>query len=249
MLHILTIHFKDRWVDIQRKNLKKYINEPYKIYTRLGENFEQHKGKFDGAIEGQGHWTASMKLLLNFIKENAQPEDKVLLLDSDAFPIAPITDFLDTKLKTYPFIACQEPQHEWDTTYKIPHPMFMLFKAKHILQEDLGYYLSNIIQDKNNNWWGGVIKWMEKNNYDYYPITRSNKINLHPLYFGVYENLIYHHWAGSRTMITRQDRIKHKQSKDLSLEAIAEKNHQMSDRVFKQITDEQDVIMNYFKGN
>ena len=105
MLHILTIHFKDRWVDIQRKNLKKYINEPYKIYTRLGENFEQHKGKFDGAIEGQGHWTASMKLLLNFIKENAQPEDKVLLLDSDAFPIAPITDFLDTKLKTYPFIA------------------------------------------------------------------------------------------------------------------------------------------------
>ena len=24
---------------------------------------------------------------------------------------------------------------------------------------------SNIIKDKYNNWWGGVIKWMEKNNY------------------------------------------------------------------------------------
>ena len=76
MLHILTIHFKDKWVDIQKENLKKYISEPYKVYTRLGENFEQHKDKFDGAIEGQGHWTASMKLLLNFITEMLNPKIK-----------------------------------------------------------------------------------------------------------------------------------------------------------------------------
>jgi len=131
----------------------------------------------------------------------------------------------------------------------------MLFKAKHILQGDLSHYLSNIIKDKYNNWWGGVIEWMKKHNYEYYPITRSNKVNLHPLYFGIYEDLIYHHWAGSRRMITRQDRIKHKQlggdgfKEDESLRRIAEENHQTSNEVFEQITHQQDTIMNYFMGN
>ena len=254
MLHILTIHFKDKWVDIQKKQLKKYINEDYKVYTRLGENYNQHKDKFDGAIEGQGHWTESMGLLLKFVNENAKDGDKVLLLDSDAFPIAPISDFLDEKLKEYPFVSCQEPQHEWDTNYKIPHPMFMLFDAKHILQGDLSHYLSNIIKDPSGNWWGGVIEWMNKNKYDYYPIVRSNKTNLHPLYFGIYENLIYHHWAGSRRMITRADRLKHKREggdgyNGPGIERIAEENHKMSNDIFEQITHQCETIMSYLMGN
>ena len=253
MLHILTIHFKDKWVDIQKRQLKKYISEDYKVYTRLGENYDKHKDKFDGAIEGQGHWTESMGLLLKFINENAKVGDKVLLLDSDAFPIAPISDFLQEKLNDYPFVSCQEPQHEWDTNYKIPHPMFMLFDAKHILEGDLSHYLSKIIKDKYGNWWGGVIEWMKKNN-DYYPIVRSNKINLHPLYFGIYENLIYHHWAGSRRMITRQDRIKQTGQvnvyrEDSKLEQIASENHKMSNDIFEQITNQCEIIMDYLMGN
>ena len=109
MVHILTIHFKDKWIDIQKRNLEKYLSEPYKVYSRIGENFELHRDKFDGAIEGKGHWTESMKLLLDFVRDNAQPNDKVLLLDSDAFPIAPITEFLNEKLESYPFVSCQEP--------------------------------------------------------------------------------------------------------------------------------------------
>ena len=55
---------------------------------------------------------------------------------------------------------------------------------------------------------GGVLsamKWIKENNYREGVLIRSNKINLHPLYFGIYNNLIYHHWAGSRKMITRRD--------------------------------------------
>ena len=161
---------------------------------------------------------------------------------------------MDKKLKEYPFVSCQEPQHEWDTNYKIPHPMFMLFDAKHILEGDLSHYLSKIIKDKYGNWWGGVIEWMKKNNYDYYPIVRSNKINLHPLYFGIYENLIYHHWAGSRRMITRQDRIKQTGQvnvyrEDSKLEQIASENHKMSNDIFEQITNQCEIIMDYLMGN
>ena len=68
MIHILTIHYKDKWVDIQKKQLEKFVDEEYKVYTRLGENYDEHKDKFDGALDGSGHWTESMKLLLDFIK-------------------------------------------------------------------------------------------------------------------------------------------------------------------------------------
>ena len=131
--------------------------------------------------------------------------------------------------------------------------MFMLFDAKHILQGDLSHYLSNIIKDPSGNWWGGVIEWMKKNKYDYYPIVRSNKTNLHPLYFGIYENLIYHHWAGSRRMITRADRLRHKREggdgySSPGIDIIAEENHKISNSVFEQITNQCETIMNYLMG-
>ena len=44
--------------------------------------------------------------------------------------------------------------HEWDRDplYYIPHPMFMMFEAKHILEDNLTEYLREFIQDKNDNW-------------------------------------------------------------------------------------------------
>ena len=213
MLYILTIHYKDKWVDIQKRELQKYLNEDYKVFTRLGENFEEHKDKFDGVIEGQGHWTESMGLLLKLIKKEVKSDDKILLIDSDAFPISnQISYFFEAALNEFEFVSCQEPKHEWDDEYKIPHPMFMLFRAKHILNNNLDEYLSNIHIDLSGNWWGGAIHWIIKNKYSYFAMKRSNKINLHPLYFGVYNNLIYHHWAGSRKMITRRDRLANNKS-------------------------------------
>ncbi len=248
MIHILTIHYKDKWVDIQKKQLEKFIDEDYKVYTRLGENHDKHNDKFDGALDGAGHWTESMKLLLDFIHKNAKSDDKVLLLDSDAFPIKPISSFLNEKLKDYPFVSCQEPEHEIDNTRKIPHPMFMLFEAKHILEGDLEDYLNRIIDDGTGTWWGGVISWLHRNGYEYYPIERSNKINLHPLYFGVYGDIIYHHWAGSRKMITRPDRRRATKSGE-DIDTIAEENHKISESVFEQIESQIDTFMDYLMGN
>ena len=37
MLHILTLHLSDKWVDIQKRELARFISEPYKVYARLGE--------------------------------------------------------------------------------------------------------------------------------------------------------------------------------------------------------------------
>ena len=40
---------------------------------------------------------------------------------------------------------------------------------------------------------------------DWLPLLRSNKVNLHPLYFGIYGGAIYHHGAGFRESACRLD--------------------------------------------
>ena len=37
MLHILTLHLGDKWIDIQKRELARFISEPYKVYARLGD--------------------------------------------------------------------------------------------------------------------------------------------------------------------------------------------------------------------
>tara|TARA_B100000029_G_scaffold75958_1_gene67713 strand:+ start:715 stop:1860 length:1146 start_codon:yes stop_codon:yes gene_type:complete len=291
VLYILTLHLGDKWIDIQKRQIERFVKEPYKVFARLGDHpkdgegwkyelddkkerisgskytdttitYDKHKDKFDGAIPGAQHWVHSMGKLIDYLMMNQElkPTDKILLLDSDAFPIAPISDFLEERLKEYPFVSAQEPMHEWDRDplYLIPHPMFMMFEAKHILEDNLTDYLREFVQDKNNNWWGGVIQWLSERKYKYYALTRSNKVNLHPLYFAIYDNLIYHHWAGSRNMITRPDRLRVGQTADETttpdqqkrLEEIALENSKISNAVFEKIEDEKEIdkMMEYFKG-
>ena len=166
MLHILTLHLGDKWIDIQKKQIERFISEPYKIYARLGDGgdgkekwkyesddkgnkitgskyidttvvYDKHKDKYDGAISGSQHWVHSMGKLLDYLMINQELKltDTILILDSDAFPISPMTDFLEKTLEKYPLVSAQEPMHEWDRDplYLIPHPMFLAFKAKHIL--------------------------------------------------------------------------------------------------------------------
>ena len=44
-----------------------------------------------------------------------------------------------------------------------------------------------------------------KKKIDWYPMLRSNRRDLHPLWFGLYEDLIYHHGAGFRPPVSRAD--------------------------------------------
>lgn len=53
---------------------------------------------------------------------------------------------------------------------------------------------------------GGVL-WrdLERHEIDWAPLTRSNVRELHPLWFGVYAGIVYHHGAGFRLPLSRHD--------------------------------------------
>lgn len=215
MIHVLTIHWKSSdWIDIQLKYLEKNLNQPYRIYAFLNEvpNSEEHEKKF--------FYTSTESIRLHPIKLNLladiagfaadSDEDYLMFLDGDAFPIAPLDKFIEEKFQKYPVVAVQRTENNGDIQ---PHPCFCMMRIK-TWQEIEGDWKHGGVtwKDKfNDEVWdvGGVmLKKLNDNNIDWYKLNRSNEHNLHPLLFGVYENLIYHHGAAFRNPGTRVDRNK-----------------------------------------
>jgi hypothetical protein len=52
---------------------------------------------------------------------------------------------------------------------------------------------------------GNLLRALERAGDDWTPLLRSNRVNLHPLWFGVYGNVVYHHGAGFRWAVGRVD--------------------------------------------
>jgi len=268
MIHIITINWTtDKWIDIQADSFKKFIKTPYKVYTKLGnmgdDMFKKHSHKFHYCAPGKenekSHVTVGMKLSIDEIKKECKPDDIIMIIDSDAFLIDNL-DRLTELFKKTSFISVHEPEHEIDTNRLIPHPMFFMFKAESLSVKkefslfgiscckDLEFVLTNILDDGTGTWWGGLLSYMSQNKLTYSAVRRTNKINLHPLYFGIYDDIIYHHWAGSRKMITRPDKRLHEQT-GKSLESIAEENHKLSNKVYNDIINHKNHIIEYLKGN
>jgi hypothetical protein len=53
---------------------------------------------------------------------------------------------------------------------------------------------------------GNLLRCLERNGAEWTPILRSNRVDLHPVFFGVYGDIVYHQGAGFRSGISRADR-------------------------------------------
>lgn len=203
MIHIATVHWRsDQWVDPQLHYLNRHIDEPFRMYGWLDrqEMADAHAHKFDywTNIKIRAHETKLT--LLGDIMANGVPDDDILVfIDGDAFPIAPIMPFLREQLQQFPLVAIQRLENNGDSQ---PHPCFCATTAKFwrelpgdwrrgatwinpqgVEVTDVGGNLRQLLIDRDIDW---------------LPILRSNKVNPHPLNFGVYGDLVYHHGGGFR---------------------------------------------------
>ena len=190
------------------------------------------------------HNTDGHKLLLPHIKENIKPNDIVVKLDSDAFFIKDVDESLFDLVDEHGFLSIHEPRHELDLNYKTPHPVFYAFKGEY-LSDGLDVQLCTI-RVENSNWWGSVNGWIRSKNIDWFALERSNETNLHPIYFAIYGDLIYHNWAGSRLMRTREDR-RRAANEGISLDEVIRQNHQLNESVLKALDTDVDEFIKVLK--
>jgi hypothetical protein len=210
MLHIMTVHWQDdQWVDVQLNYLQNNIQEPFKAYAYLNDLPRDHRSKFFySSTEPIDSHAVKLNLLAEIASYHADgPDDLLMFVDGDAFPVSDIMAFGRDKLSTYPLMAVQRKENNGDVQ---PHPSFCLTTLK-FWQEiggdwKKGYKWQTKEGRDRTDVGGNLLGILRERNLDWYPLLRSNKRNLHPLFYGVYDDLIYHHGAGFRQRMCHIDK-------------------------------------------
>lgn len=104
---------------------------------------------------------------------------------------------------------------------------------------------------------GNLLREFERRGTSWLPLLRSNSVDLHPLFFGMYADRIYHHGSGFRAGAGRvvSDRIKQltrwipltrvrKAAQKKWLNSVNEKTRRISARLFEAATHDDD----FFRG-
>lgn len=209
MIHIATVHWQDdRWVDIQLRYLRTHLREPFQVYAFLNDLRSDHRSKFHYASTEpiQSH-AIKLNLLADIATRNAEAKhDLLMFLDGDAFPIGDLLSFWQAKSAQYPLAAIQRQENAQDIQ---PHPSFCVTTIGfwNEIRGDWkdGYCWKNQWGKSVTDVGGNLLGLLEKRKIAWYPMLRSNRRELHPLWFGLYEDLIYHHGAGFRKPTSRAD--------------------------------------------
>lgn len=165
-----------------------------------------------------------LNFLADVILEQGDDEDVLVFLDGDAFPIHNIAKPIASMLERSPLAAIRR-----DENLELhPHPAFCATTVgfwRRIEGDWRGVEMSGVqanLSDqelKRLGWkakvWGrGWVKGpggklqeiLLDRRIEWMPLLRTNTRNIHPLLFGIYGNLIYHHGEGFRGSLTSKDR-------------------------------------------
>ncbi len=209
MIYVATVHIASaRWIDIQLAFLRRNIAEPFKVYANLQNVPDGHEEKFDRVFTILGDHPAKLNLLAGEIVADGRPDDLIIFLDGDAFPIADPLPTVRRGLESTSLVAVRRDENVADTQ---PHPSFCAVTVREWerLHGDWskGYSWETADGKRTTDVGGNLLRALERHGALWTPLLRSNRVNLHPLWFGVYGGIAYHHGAGFRWAVGRVDLV------------------------------------------
>jgi hypothetical protein len=209
MIHIATVHFRsDQWIDVQKRYLERHLKSPFRVYAWLNEVPPVPPGTFHySCSEPITAHSVKLNLLADLIYFDSNRDDDILIfLDGDAFPVADIEPLIREKLATHKLIAVQRLENDGDIQ---PHPCFCVTTVRfwRSIKADWseGHQWINKSGVVTTDVGGNLLKLLGDTGTDWYPLRRSSGISDHPVLFGIYGGLVYHHGAGFRNPVTRGD--------------------------------------------
>jgi hypothetical protein len=146
-----------------------------------------------------------MNLLSDIILHSSKDDDDLLMfIDGDAFPIGDVASFARATLAEFPLLAVQRAENHGDSQ---PHPCFCMttvgFWRRIRGDWKPGHRWKNAQGELITDTGGNLIGQLEQGGFRWLPLLRSNRVDLHPLFFGVYHDLVYHHGASFRSPLSR----------------------------------------------
>jgi len=206
VLHIATSHsISPRWIEIQTRHLREHIKVPFTTWASLPLIDAAHGASFDMVIEQKGPEAGKLNHLALEISQVAQDQDLLMFLSPDAFPIADPIPMIEDGLSRTRLIAVRRAENGGDVQ---PYPCFCVTTvgAWRDLAGDWsdGYPWSALDGRRVTDLGGNLLRRLELSHASWTALSRSNPTRLDPLFFAIYEGVIYHHGAGE---ITRAHRV------------------------------------------
>ena len=211
MIHVVTVHFMDdRWIGPQLRALKRHLGPDHRVTACLNGIDPAWNEVFHSAHDLEGTHALKLNALAKIVADSgAAPDDLLLFIDGDAFPIATVDAGL---LDGVPLTAVRRDEHLQD---RQPHPCFCLTTVGfwHSIGGDWeqGHTWRNETGESVSDVGGNLLGILEAAQISWRPLLRSNRIDLDPLFFGIYGDVVYHHGAGFRIPKSRQMMIKTRQ--------------------------------------
>jgi len=205
VIHIATVHHKSaKWIDVQLAYLKRHIHEPYRVVANLQDVPGDHAAKFDRVVPAIGRHAGKLNLLGAEIVSEAAPDDLIFFLDGDAFPIADPIPTVRAALDETVLVAVRRDENGEDCQ---PHPSFCAIRVRDWddLRGDwsMGHSWTSSWGESVSDSGGNLLRTLERRKLDWTPLLRSNRVDLHPLWFAIYGGFLYHHGAGFRKAVAR----------------------------------------------
>jgi len=208
VIRYLTVHFGSaRWIDIQRRNIERHTHSPHEVWASLDEVEPGYEDRFDVAMSLEGGHGEKLNEMARRACEVSAPDDVLIFIDGDAFPIEDVTAMLERRLPEFPLIAARRLENLGDPQ---PHPCFAVTTAGFWRSIDGdwskgGRGWRNRIGRNRKDVGGRILNALEDKKIAWLPLDRSNRRNVHPVLFGVYGDLVYHHGAAFRATYTSYD--------------------------------------------
>ena len=201
MLFVATVHYRSAgWVEIQTRHLREHIKVPYQTWTSLEGIDPSYARHFDRVLEQRGSHAGKLNQLGYEICLQADDGDLLMFLDGDAFPIADPMPFLEDALARAPLVAVRRAENADEPQ---PHPCFCVTTVGtwRRLPGDwtAGPTWRGAVGGLTTDVGGNLLRRLELSKTPWIAMLRSNRRNLDPLYFGIYEDIVYHHGAGFRS--------------------------------------------------
>ena len=198
MIYFATVHHKtSKWISIQLKYFRLFVKEQYAVYASIeGLNLEEGSS-FDRVIISSGSHAEKLNELADLICKEASDEDYIIFIDGDCFPINDIDVEICKMVDDHQLIAVKRVENFGDQQ---PHPCFCMTTCGlwRSIKGDWkeGYAWSKTRHYRWTDVGGNLLAKLDQHQINWLPLLRSNLTNYHPLYFGIYGDLVYHHGAG-----------------------------------------------------
>jgi hypothetical protein len=201
MLYVATVHFQSpRWIEIQTRHLREHLPVPFQTWSSLQGIDPSYGRHFDVVLEQRGMHAGKLNHIAWEICNRAEDEDLLMFLDGDAFPIADPMPLIDEALGRAALVAVRRAENLDEPQ---PHPCFCVTTVGlwRSLPGDwtAGPTWPGIRDGPTSDVGANLWSRLKATDTPWEQVLRSNRHDVHPLWFAVYGDVVYHHGAGFRT--------------------------------------------------